>query len=171
MPAATETRSTQAQAVAALTSGATYDWDGNAVFDPEETYEDYLDSMPSRADVALFDHPRHYWEPAMPGCDLMPFPRLGPFSSSPSGMWIARNKAQERAIREHLELHTGLDPNELKVSADELAVMNGQKRRSLAIRYCHGSCCAFVSCSPLAISLHEQLTGHNTHDKPKSREG
>ncbi len=153
------------EVMADLSAGEFLDWEGNEVAPLAEDYEDYINSQPSKEDLRPYPKPVGYWEVRYPGCTLQPYPRMGGFSSEPSGRWQATNRVKETAIREHIRATAKVDPDLLKISDEELATMSG--RGTGAIRYCQDGCCNFVSCSMTAINLHEALCGHRTDSRPR----
>lgn len=162
--------SIQKQAVTALTGVGSiigFDEDGNelASIAEDEGYDDYLRSMPSRDERRRLKAPERYWEVLWPGCSLQPYPTLGSFRSTPSGLWHVEYPYQAQAVRDHIQGNVHIDPDLLRISDDEWAVMDGRKEGS--IRYCQDGGCRFVSCSLLATDLHESLTGHTTKNKPR----
>jgi hypothetical protein len=165
-PQELEIANPRARAVADLSAGELLDWDGNAVEQPDETYDEYVHRMPSKDDLKRFRQPVFHWEVRYPGCILQPFPRMGAITSTPSGLWQSNNAVQLRAVHEHIRITARVDPDLLRISDDEMAVMNGQKDG--VIRYCQNAGCFFVSCSMTAIDLHESLCGHRTDRKPRS---
>jgi len=145
-------------------SAALMDWDGTEA-EFGEDYDDYIASRPLKEDMRPYKTPVYYWEVKYPGCTLQPYPRLAPFNSLDSGLWTARTKWQEDAIRTHIRQNAETDPDEMKLTPDDLAVMNGQKRPGMAVRFCQD--CHFVSCSAVANNLHESVCGHRTDQKPR----
>lgn len=169
-PAELETRSPQARAMADLSAGEVLDWDGNAVEESDD-YDEYINTMPSKDELRRYARPVSYWEVRYPGCSLQPFPRMGVIRSTPTGLWQAHNAVQERAIREHLVISTGqaghaCDPDDLKISDEEMAVMDG--RRPGDIQYCQDAGCYFVTCSMHAGKLHALTNGHRLDYRPRS---
>lgn len=162
------TASPQAQAIAELDAlrPVLLDEEGEEIVEEAFPYDEYLASLPPREERRRFATPVSYWEPRWPGCTLQPYPRLGAFSSERSGAWVCEYPWQERAVRSHILSNLHVDPDTLKVSDDELAVMAGTAKGN--IRYCHGGGCAFASCSLLAVDLHERFhSGHVTKNAPK----
>ena len=149
--------------IVADAASALLDWDGNEVEDFEGDYEDYVNSSPSKEDLKRYRTPVLYWEVRYPGCNLQPYPKMGGFKSSNTGLWTARNAVQERAIRQHILQSTSTDPDELRLTSDEIKIMNGEKKAPM--RFCQD--CFFLSCSMTAVDLHETLNGHMTGSKPR----
>jgi hypothetical protein len=143
---------------------ALIDWDGTEAEEVED-YDAYIASRPPKEAMRPYKTPVYYWEVKYPGCALQPYPRLAPFESLRTGLWTARNQWQEDAIRDHIRRETGFDPDDMKISADEWAVMSGQARKGLAIRFCQD--CKFISCSMEAVNAHERLCGHRTDQLPR----
>jgi hypothetical protein len=166
MPAATAP-SPRAQAVADLTGVIAFDEDGDPIV-ADDGYEGEVAAMPTREERRRFTDPVWYWEPLWPGCTLHPYPLLGEFRSEVSGVWGTQYPYQEAAVREHLRINVRVDPDTLRVTPEELAVMNGAESTTLKVRFCHAGACHFKSCSPVACDLHEELNGgHTTHNKPR----
>jgi hypothetical protein len=163
MPTATA-RTAPQQGEILAESGEFLDWDGNEVERLEQTYDEYVNSRPSPEELRRYRTPIYYWEVKAPGCALQPYPQMGAFSSSEDGLWAARNPSQNTAIRHRLA-SIGIDPDEMKLSADELAVMQGKAKGS--IRFCED--CGFTSCSARAVELHEALRGHTTKSQAQLR--
>jgi hypothetical protein len=159
--------SARAQVIADLSSVTAFDEDGNEIIEEGEDFLAYQESVPPREERRRFKEPVFYWEPRYPGCFLQPYPRTGQFYSTDSGVWMLEYPYQERAVRTHILQSTRVDPDLLKVTADELAVMNGKEHPTLKRRYCQTGACSFVTCSQLATDLHEELTGHTTKNKPR----
>ena len=155
-------------AAAATLAATTYGWDGEELPDLGGGYEDYLDSRPAPEERRPFAEPVLYWAPVYPGASLAPYPRLGEIRSSPEGLWTAHNAAQDQAIRSHLRKTTKVDPESLKLSPQEWAVMQG-KADNPPVRFCHDPGCRWVSCSPLANAIHERERGHTTKATPRER--
>lgn len=158
-------QSVQRQAVADLSAGELYDWDGNEVEQLDETYDEYVNKMPSKTELKRYAKPVGYWEVRYPGCALQPFPRMGAILSTPSGLWQAHNAVQERAIREHIALSTHLDPDDLQISDDEMAVMAGKQLGE--IQYCQNAGCFFVTCAARAAKAHAMTNGHRLDYRPR----
>jgi hypothetical protein len=164
-PDEVEPQDMQRTAVADLSAAEVYDWDGNEVEEWDETYDEYVNKRPSRADLKKYPQPVYYWEVRYPGCSIQPYPRMGAIVSTPTGLWTAHNAVQERAIREHIQIATKHDPDDLKITDHEMAVMDGKEKGG--IRYCQNAGCYFVSCAMTAIDIHETLTGHRTDSRPR----
>lgn len=145
------------------TSAPSLGWDGEDVEDFAQDYDDYLESRPTKADLKPYAVPVLYWEALKPGTSLRPYPRMSSIDSTPQGLWKAQNAAQQTAVREHLAISTRLDPDLLKVSAEEQAALVG--RGATPLRFCHT--CGFVTSSLLAANLHETDSQHTTHPQPK----
>ena len=155
MPVAT--RSVEPETTAKPDTTHLIDWAGNEVEPWEQDYEDYLTSRPSREALRPYKEPVRYWEVLYPGCSLQPYPRMGAFTSTVDGVWVATNKAQEDAIREHIAISTRVDPDRLKVTPAE----------GSDLRFCHSPACRFITSSLFAANLHESLCGHTTHGTPR----
>jgi hypothetical protein len=163
-PAAT---STQKRAIEDLSLGPIlgFDEEGNEITAEVGAYDDYLVSLPPKEERRRFATPICYWEVRWPGCTLQPYPRLGSFRSRESGLWACEYPYQDRAVREHILANIHVDPDTLRISDEEMAVMDG--RKDGRIMYCQDGGCAFVSCSLEAIGLHETLTGHSFKNTPR----
>jgi len=158
--------SMQRQAVVELTGSILgFDENGDEITVESGDYLDYVNSMPTKAERRRFKTPVYYWEVLWPGCTLQPYPQLGSFRSTDSGVWQCEYPYQEMAVREHILANVHVDPDTLRVTDEELAVMDG--RATGAIRYCQSGGCSFVSCAPIAIDLHESLDGHRTDRTPR----
>lgn len=156
MPTAVAARSVQGQAVADLVAEPLLEDEGGEDWFPRE--------MPTREEMRLYKEPVQYWEPEFPGMAMMPYPRLGHLSSQEEGRWVCHAKWEEDAVRKRLTKLVG-DPDELKVTPDELAIVRGKKPGES--QYCHTPLCKFVSCSPLAARLHAQRRGHSIQPLPR----
>lgn len=167
MPAATDRRPA---AVIASANTPALDWDGKELEPFEESYDDYLESMPSREALRPYQEPVYYWEVRYPGCTLQPYPRMGGFNSSPEGLWGPRNRAQEDAVRDYITNTARVDPDVLKLTPDEVAYQTGDKVPPQGgTRFCQDAGCRFITTSLVASGLHEELTGHTTKAKPPAR--
>lgn len=166
-PAPAPRQSVQKQAMVELTGTILgFDEDGEEIRAEGGVYDDYLNSMPSREERSRFRTPVYYWEVRYPGCTLQPYPQLGSFRSRDSGVWELEYPYQERAVREHILSSVHVDPDTLRITDHELAVMDGRSTDG-RIMYCQDGGCAFVSCNLGAIALHEDLTGHSFKNKPR----
>ena len=147
------------------------DWDGNEVEEFGQTYDEYINTMPSKADLKRFPKPVFHWEVRYPGCSLQPFPRMWAIASTATGLWQSNNAVQLRSVEEHIRISTAqaghpTNPDDLQISDDEMAVMNG--RQAGVIQYCQNPGCYFVSCSNRAGMLHALTNGHRLYYKPRS---
>jgi hypothetical protein len=166
MPTAT-TSSTQKRAIEDLSTGPIlgFDEEGNEITAEVGAYDDYLVSLPTKAERRRLSTPVYYWEVRWPGCTLQPYPRLGSFRSRESGVWACEYPYQQTAVCEHILSNIHVDPETLRISDEEMAIMDG--RKDGRIMYCQDGGCAFVSCSLEAIGLHETLTGHSFKNTPR----
>ena len=136
------------------------------VWDDSVTYDDYLESTPSREDLRQYATPVLYWEVQYPGCELRPYPKFSSIVSRHTGLWEATCKAHEDAIREHLADVTGGNPDKLKLTEADIAEMRKPVGEA-QVRYCHD--CPARYASIVAANLHESLNDHHTHQHPKER--
>jgi hypothetical protein len=146
-------------------SGEFLDWDGNEVETLEQTYDEYVNSRPPKEDLRRFRQPIYYWEVKAPGCSLQPYPTMGAFQSTGTGLWTARNPAQDTAIRTRILSTTGVDPDEMRLSSDDLKALDGDEKLSRRVRFCQD--CFFVCSNQDATNLHEILRGHSTKSQPR----
>lgn len=156
------TASRQGQAVADLVGGEVLDWDGNEIGESTD-YVDYLNSRPTREQLRRYPEPVFYWEVKYPGCALQPYPTMSAMRSTESGLWQCQNKAQEAAVREHIQIQMKRDPDEFRVSDAELKALG--EKHSDEISYC--KTCAFTTTSQKMANLHRRESGHESSDKPR----
>ncbi len=140
------------------------DWFGNEDTYDGMGYDEYVAYVPSRADFRPYPTPVMYWEVKHPGCAIHPYPTMGQFRSLDEGVWVCLNKAIEDAVREYLQLEYHRNPDDFKLTPDEMQTM--KSRRQGTVRYCQS--CAFMTCNMEMANLHEAETDHITRDRPRN---
>ncbi len=118
------------------------------------TLEEFDTAIPSPEMMKEFDKPRRFWEPFEPGCEIKYLPRYPSFSSTSSGIWVARNMYEEHLIMNRLQRFG--NPEKFRVDEKEFREAN-QNDAWLDCQQCQ-----FRTTSVLMNRAHNKFWKHST---------